>query len=70
MSIRSRLVIQPKTKFNSNNEQLFNAADFSHFTFNVILPTNPHSKTLQILNLIQKVRLRIRMPKNELSKYY
>ena len=43
MSIRSCLVSQPKDKFISNGEKLFNATDLSPITFGVILPPNPHS---------------------------
>ena len=45
MSIRSRLVSQPKNKLISNNEQLFNAADLLPITFGAILPPNPRGKT-------------------------
>ena len=41
MSIRSRLVSQPKNKLISNNKQLFNAIALSSITFGVILPLNP-----------------------------
>ena len=44
MSIRSRLVSQPKTKYFSNSELLFNPTDLSPITFGVILPPNPHCK--------------------------
>ena len=44
MSIRSRLVSQPKNKLNSNNEQSFDAKDLSTITFGVILPPNLRSK--------------------------
>ena len=41
MSIRSRLVSQPKHKLISKDEQLFNAKGLSPITFGVILPPNP-----------------------------
>ena len=44
MSIRSRLVRQPKNKLISNNEQLFIAMDLLLLTFGVILPPNPRDK--------------------------
>ena len=44
MSIRSRLVNQPKNKLISNSEQSFNAMDLSPITFGVILPLNPLGK--------------------------
>ena len=44
MSIRSRIVSQPRNKSISNSEQLFNALDLSPITFGVILPPNPRGK--------------------------
>ena len=44
MSIRSRHVSQSKNKLISNNEQLFNATNFSPITFNVILLPKPRGK--------------------------
>ena len=44
MSIRSRLVSQPKNKLFSNSEQLINAQDLLPITFGVILPPNPRGK--------------------------
>ena len=44
MSIRSRLVQQPKNEFVSNNEQILYAMDFSPITFGIILPPNPRGK--------------------------
>ena len=44
MSIRSRLVSQPKNKLYSNREQLFIAMDLSPITFGIILPSNPRGK--------------------------
>ena len=47
MSIRSRLVSQPKTKLISNSEQLFNATELLPITFGVIFPPNPGGKKLK-----------------------
>ena len=44
ISIRSRLVSQPKHKSISNSEQLFNVMDLSPITFGVNLPPNPCGK--------------------------
>ena len=44
MSIRSRLVSQPKIKLILNSEQLFNATDLPPITFGVILPPNLQGK--------------------------
>ena len=44
MSIRSRLINQPKNESVSNNEQLFNATDLSPITFGVILAPNTCGK--------------------------
>ena len=44
ISIRSSFVSQPKNKFISNSEQLFNATDLLPIAFGVILPPNPHGK--------------------------
>ena len=44
MSIRSRLVRQPKNKSISNNKQLFDDTDLLPITFGVILPPNPRGK--------------------------
>ena len=41
ISIRSRLVSQPRNKLISKSEQLFNVSDLSAITFGVILPPNP-----------------------------
>ena len=70
MSIRSRLVSQPKNKLMSNSEQLFNATDIWPLTFGVILPPNPSGKNSKILKLIQELRMRIPILQYVLSKYY
>ena len=44
MSIRSRLVSQPKNKFISKSEQLYNVTDLLPITFGVNLPPNLHEK--------------------------
>ena len=44
ISIRSRLVRQPKNKLISNCEQLFNVTDILPITFGVILPLNPRGE--------------------------
>ena len=44
MSIRSRLVSQPKYKLILKNEQLSNVMELLPTTFGVILPPNPRSK--------------------------
>ena len=44
MSIRSRLVSQPKNKLFFYSEQLFNDTDLSPISFGVILPPNPCNK--------------------------
>ena len=44
ISIRSRLVSQPRNKLNSNSEQSFNATDLSLITFGVLLFANPRGK--------------------------
>ena len=44
MSIRSRLVSQPKKNFFLNSEQFFNTINLSPITFGVILPPNPRDK--------------------------
>ena len=44
MSIRSRLVSQPRNKSISNSEQLCNAMDLAPIMFGVILPPNPRGK--------------------------
>ena len=44
MSIRSRLVSQPKNKLISNGEQLFNATNLLPITVGVILPPKLHGK--------------------------
>jgi len=44
VSIRSRLVSQPKNKLISNNEQLFNATDLSPITFGIISSPKPRGK--------------------------
>ena len=44
MSIRYRLVSQPKNKLISNSEELFNVTDLLSITFGVILPRNPRGK--------------------------
>ena len=44
MSIRSRLVTQPRNKPVSNSEKLFNTTDLSPITFDVVLPLNPSGK--------------------------
>ena len=46
MSIRSRLINQPKSKLISNSEKLFNAMNLLPITFGVILPLNPRGKDL------------------------
>ena len=54
MSIRSRLVSQPKNKLISNSEQLFNATDLSPITFDIILPPKLRGKisTNSQINLV------------------
>ena len=44
MSIRSRLISQPKNKLISNNQQLLNAANLLPITFVVILPPKLRGK--------------------------
>ena len=44
MSIRSRLVSQPKKKLISNSEQLYNTTDLSPISCGVILPPNLQGK--------------------------
>ena len=44
VSIRSRLVSQPKNNLISNNEQLFNATDLSPITFGIISSPKPRGK--------------------------
>ena len=47
MSIRSRLVTQPKHKLISNNKQLFIATDLSPITFVVIFLPNLRGENLK-----------------------
>ena len=67
MSIRSRFVIQPNNKLNSNSKQLFNAIDLSPIPFDVILPSKLRDKnsTKNLRTLDEKKIL-----KHVLSKYY
>ena len=70
MSIKSRLINQPKNKLISNNEQLFNATDLLSITFGVILPPKLHGKFQQILKIIRELWMRIGILEHVLSKYY
>ena len=70
ISIRSRLVNQPKNKLISYSEQLFDATNLLPITLGVILPLNPRGKTPQNIKFIWDLWIRIKILKYILSKYY
>ena len=70
MSIRSRLVSQRNKKLKLNSEQSMNSTDLRSITFGVILPPKLRGKLSTNSQIIWQHRMRIKILKYILSKYY
>ena len=69
ISIRSRLVSQPKNELILNSEQLFNTTDLLPITFGIILSPNTRGKISTNSQIYQELRMRVKILKYVLSKY-
>ena len=65
ISIISHLVSQPKNKYISKSEQIFNATDLSPITFGMILYPNPRGK-ISTISQISPGTAEIKIPKHVL----